>query len=48
MLEITSKELLELDNVNRAKMLKEIASGAVKFVPEEIIEKNYNHIPRID
>lgn len=49
MLEITTKQLLSFDNVNRARALRDIAAGLVKYIPEKVTnEENYNHIPRID
>ena len=34
MLEITAKQLLSLDNMNRARVLKYIAMGLIKYIKE--------------
>lgn len=58
MLEINSQQLLSFDNANRARILKYIAMGLIKYKAEseqepihneeEFFAKNINHIPYID
>lgn len=58
MLEINAQQLLSFDNVNRARILKYIAMGLIKYKAEskqetihseeEFFLKNINHIPYID
>ena len=40
MLEITEQQLLSFDNVNRARILKYIALGLIKFKGEDTYERN--------
>lgn len=39
MLEINKKQLLSFNEVNRARILKYIALGLIKFIEEQINEK---------
>lgn len=52
MLEINRKQLLSFDEINRAKILKYIALGVIKYREtteiEKMISENMDHIPRLD
>lgn len=40
MLEINKKQLLGFDNVNRARILKYIALGLIKYIEDDTNENN--------
>lgn len=40
MLEITKKQFLSFDNVNRARILKYIALGLIKYIGDDTNENN--------
>ena len=40
MLEITKKQFLSFDNVNRARILKYIAIGLIKYIGDDTNENN--------
>lgn len=50
MLEVNKEQLLSFNEVNRARILKMIAQGLIKYKKEDyilgnMIEENINHIP---
>ena len=52
MIEINKSQLLSFDEINRARILKYIALGVIKYREtteiEKMISENMEHIPRLD